>query len=320
VRGSGIPCRPFAYNRALRGPGLPPRNPGPPSGPLSEIPPKPPSDPASPMSLSASRPPEGSRPGSLPSVTAVAPVFLALALALAWAPDLVAQEPPRIVQPGAPGEAGRVVLPGSEAFRFPAHVEADVHFMQMMIGHHAQALEMAALASERSAREDVKLLAHRIHLAQFDEIGLMARWLRDRGERIPEEARVAGIDPGGDDHADHAVDPHAGHPASHHGAHHGADHADPHEPHDMPGMLTPEQLAELAAASGEAFDRLFLEFMIFHHEGAILMVRELFASDAGGQEGEVYQFAAHVDSDQRIEIERMRQMLATAATPQQGPA
>lgn len=78
----------------------------------------------------------------------------------------------------------------------------------------------------------------------------------------------------------------------------------------MPGMLSPEQLAELAASSGAEFDRRFLEFMIFHHEGAILMVKELFDSPAGGQESEIFQFAAHVDSDQRIEIDRMRAMLA----------
>lgn len=82
----------------------------------------------------------------------------------------------------------------------------------------------------------------------------------------------------------------------------------------MPGMLSPEQMEALAEASGAEFDRLFLEFMIFHHEGAILMVQELFDSPHGGQESEIYQFAAHVDSDQRIEIDRMLTMLARGAS------
>jgi uncharacterized protein (DUF305 family) len=243
-----------------------------------------------------------------------------------FATPLLAQDPPRTVQPGAPGQESRIVAPGS-TFEWPEHVEADVHFMQMMIGHHAQALQMSELVPDRTGRDDVRLLAHRIHLAQFDEIALMARWLHDRGEEVPPEAAVAWSPP--EDHGDHGD--HGDHAAHHpgtdyagHAAHHaGGDHAghgaqqDPHAGHgaghdhaSMPGMLTPAQLEELAAATGAEFDRLFLEFMIYHHEGAIIMVRELFASPAGGQEGEAYQFAAHVDSDQRIEIERMRQMLA----------
>jgi uncharacterized protein (DUF305 family) len=240
---------------------------------------------------------------------------LALATLLAGAAlhaPAEAQEPPRTVQPGAPGQESRVVTPGSTDFEWPTHVPADVSFMQMMIGHHAQALEMSELVPERSARDDVRLLAQRIHMAQFDEIALMARWLHDRGEEVPPEAAVAWTAP-----EDHAA--HAGH-GDHHGHHATPAEQDPHAGHGghdghagMPGMLTPAQLEELAAASGDAFDRLFLEFMIFHHEGAILMVHELFASPEGGQEGEVYQFAAHVDSDQRIEIERMRMMLARVA-------
>ncbi len=242
--------------------------------------------------------------------TAGLAVALVAAGALAHAPaELRAQEPPRTVQPGAPGQESRVITPGTTVFEWPTHAPADVSFMQMMIGHHAQALEMSELVPDRSTRADVRLLAHRIHLAQFDEIALMAQWLHDRGEAVPPEAAVAWREPDahaghGDHHAGHhpppAPDPHAGH--GDHAGH--ADHA------GMPGMLTQAQLDELAAASGPEFDRLFLEFMIFHHEGAIQMVQELFASPDGGQEGEVYQFAAHVDSDQRIEIERMRMMLA----------
>jgi uncharacterized protein (DUF305 family) len=142
---------------------------------------------------------------------------------------------------------------------------------------------------------------------------------------VPAEAYAIGFVPAGHgtmaddaDHAGHAAhDAHAGHgaptaPADPH-AGHAMGEMDTTAAHDhasMPGMLSPEQLAQLAASEGEAFDRLFLEFMIYHHEGAILMVRELFNSEAGGQEGEMYQFASHVDSDQRIEIERMLGMLA----------
>jgi uncharacterized protein (DUF305 family) len=258
------------------------------------------------------------------------PFFLlpvaALMLPGLTSPDLAqAQEPPRTVQPGAPGEGTRILTAADMDFTFPPHVEADVHFMQMMIAHHAQALVLSDMVPDRTAREDVKLLAHRIHLSQFDEIRLMAQWLHDRGEDVPDEAFAMGFRPAGHgepaDHAGHAGhtapaahDAHAGHAG--HGAH--AAPADPHAGHavdahdhaSMPGMLSEEQLAQLAALQGEAFDRLFLEFMIFHHEGAIIMVRELFNSDAGGQEGEMYQFASHVDSDQRIEIERMLGMLA----------
>jgi uncharacterized protein (DUF305 family) len=256
-------------------------------------------------------------------------------LGLGAAAELAAQAPPRTVQPGAPGEATRVVDTSDAPFTFPQHVDADVHFMQMMIAHHHQAIEMSALAPDRAEREDVKLLAHRIHMAQFDEIRLMANWLHDRGEAVPPEAFEAGFAPAADDahagHGDHAAhDAHAGH-GDHaaHDAHAGHGAHDAHAGHDtaagghdhatMPGMLTPEQLASLADASGTEFDRLFLEFMIFHHEGAIMMVQELFNSAEGGQEGEVFQFASHVDSDQRIEIDRMRGMLARASVPNPGP-
>jgi uncharacterized protein (DUF305 family) len=248
----------------------------------------------------------------LPRSSLLATTVLALGgFAFGTAAELAAQGPPRTVQPGAPGQATRVVEAGDAPFSFPRHVDADVHFMQMMIAHHHQAIEMSALAEDRAEREDVKLLAHRIHVAQFDEIRLMANWLHDRGEVVPPEAFEAGFAPAGHDahagHAAHAVHgDHAGHDADEHGA-------DPHDHASMPGMLTPEELESLADATGSDFDRKFLEFMIFHHEGAITMVRELFSSAQGGQEGEVFQFASHVDSDQRIEIDRMRGMLARTA-------
>jgi uncharacterized protein (DUF305 family) len=200
-------------------------------------------------------------------------------------------------QPGAPGEAGQSLSSqGPGALGLLPHTEDDVEFMRMMIVHHAQALEMAALVPDRSARSDVQSLARRIQASQADEIALMSRWLERRDEAAPHVELATGRvvqDTG--DHAHHA----------HHDDHHG------HEA--MAGMLSPAQMDELAAASGEEFDRLFLEFMIYHHEGAIQMVHDLFRSPAGGQDGEMFGFASHVESDQRIEIDRMRSMLATGS-------
>ena len=171
------------------------------------------------------------------------------------------------VAPGAPAAA--------QATSAQRHVEADIRFMQGMIGHHAQALDMAALVPTRTDRPEMRMLAERIEVSQKDEIAFMRRWLTDRGAEAP------------------VPDP--GH------AHHG---------HLMPGMLTPGEMARLGQARGTAFDRLFLEGMIRHHQGAIVMVKELF--DAGGaQESELFRFASDVDTDQRAEIARMRALLAS---------
>jgi uncharacterized protein (DUF305 family) len=188
-----------------------------------------------------------------------------------------AQQGPRTVQPGAPGDPGRAVATGrlAESAR-PPHTAADARFMQGMIPHHAQALEMTALVPARTERDDVRLLARRIELSQDDEIALMRGWLRARGES----------DAPADAHHEHG-----GHAAL------------------MPGMLTPEEMARLEAARGSEFDRLFLELMIRHHQGALTMVAELFAADGAGQEAEIFQFATEVDADQRVEIRRMGEML-----------
>ena len=190
----------------------------------------------------------------------------------------VSQAPP-IVQPGAPGEASRVITPERAVdLSRVQHTAADVRFMQGMIGHHAQALEMTALLASRSGSEDMRKLAERIEVSQADEIKMMQEWLRGRGQPLP--------------------DPHA---------HHKSGAA------LMPGMLTAEEMGRLAAAKGARFDRLFLEFMIKHHEGALTMVRELFETPAAGQESEIFAFASDVDADQRMEIERMGAMLAMLA-------
>jgi len=208
---------------------------------------------------------------------------------LVMTPRAAAQDDPTPIYPGAPGEDNR----GDEAAMEVSvvdYAEADVRFVQGMIAHHAQALDMTALAAERAQSDAVRMLARRIEISQADEIALMQRWLADRGEDVPQ---VDGPD----------------HHHGHHGhAHHGHDH---HEL--MPGMLTPEQLADLATAEGEAFDRLFLELMIFHHEGALIMVDELFYSEGGGQNTTVFRFASHVDADQRTEIARMRAMLGASS-------
>jgi len=219
-----------------------------------------------------------------------------------------AQAGPRSVQPGPPGSASRELTPAEAAHRpeLP-HTEADVRFMQNMIHHHAQALEMARLVPERSEREDIRLLARRIERSQMDEIALMQRWLRARGEEAPEV--------GPDSHEHHRHHDQHGHrdrhgDHGHHEAHARHGEHDEEVPHLMAGMLTPEQLDRLASASGAEFDRLFVEFMIFHHEGALTMVDELFSVPGSAQDSEIYQFASHVDADQRIEIGRMRRMLS----------
>ncbi|MGZ8471411.1 MAG: DUF305 domain-containing protein [Gemmatirosa sp.] len=158
---------------------------------------------------------------------------------------------------------------------------ADATFMRTMIGHHAQALAMTALVPARSRRDDLRLLAQRIETTQRDEIALMQRWLRTRGEPVP------GADP---QHAHHGDAPHAA----------------------MPGMLTPAELTRLAEASGAAFDRLFLEYMIRHHEGALTMVADYFRTPGAGQDTEAFRLASDVDADQRAEIRRMRATLDAA--------
>ncbi|AHG89745.1 protein of unknown function DUF305 [Gemmatirosa kalamazoonensis] len=172
---------------------------------------------------------------------------------------------------------------------------ADVRFLQGMIGHHAQAIEMAALVPSRSTRDDMKLLAERIDVSQHDEIATMQRWLSAHHQTVP------------------PLDAHAGHDVA-------AMKDMPGMPgmtHDssaamamMPGMATPAQMDSLRAARGAAFDRLFLTYMIRHHEGALTMVAQLFASKGAAQEPAVFQLASDVDTDQRAEIARMRALLA----------
>ena len=182
---------------------------------------------------------------------------------------------PPIVQPGAPGASSRVITADESIDLSKVHYTgADVTFMQGMIGHHAQAIEMIELLASRTASEGMRKLAQRIELSQADEIKMMQRWLEVRGQEVP--------------------GPHALHM-------HGATL--------MPGMLNPEEMDRLAAAKGTEFDRLFLEGMIKHHAGALIMVEELFSQPGAAQESEIFGFASDVDADQRMEIDRMGMML-----------
>lgn len=155
--------------------------------------------------------------------------------------------------------------------------------MQGMIGHHAQALELSALVYANSQSDEMKMLAKRIEVSQLDEMQMMKEWLTARGEALPDEH-----------------------------AHHAGDHA------LMPGMLTQAEMKALAAARGAEFDRLFLLGMIKHHQGALTMVRELFATPGAGQDAEIFAFASDVDADQSMEIDRMSAMLA-GLKQKQGP-
>jgi uncharacterized protein (DUF305 family) len=200
-------------------------------------------------------------------------VLVVLAAALAASCASSHSSVPPVIQPGAPGQASQVVAAGASP-PIPQATEADVKFMQGMIHHHAQALDMTALVPSRTASEDMRKLSLRIELSQRDEIQMMREWLADRGADVPGE------------HAHHAP----GAPL-------------------MPGMLTADEMARLAAVKGSEFDRLFLEGMIKHHAGALVMVKELFSTPGAGQEAEIFAFASDVDADQLIEIRRMERML-----------
>ena len=149
---------------------------------------------------------------------------------------------------------------------------ADVAFMHGMIMHHAQAVTMTAMVRTHTSRAALHLLAERIEVSQQDELAVMQRWLADRG-------------------ASHEM--HTAHTA-----------------HTMPGMLSAEQLAELATARDVAFDRLFLRFMIQHHEGAVQMVADLRRVPGAAQAPMLLQFINDIDADQRAEIRRMQRLLA----------
>jgi len=189
----------------------------------------------------------------------------------------LAQEVP-IIQPGAPGDSARE-LSAEEAIEIAntSYSPADALFMQDMIPHHNQAVLMAELVSDRTNRQELVDVAGRIDASQIDEIEFMQQWLRERGESIP--------------------DPSA--------------HDAMHTSHKMAGMASPEQMAELAQAEGAAFDKLFLTFMITHHEGAVKMVEELLALPGSAYDPVLFEFTTDVTNDQTAEIERMNAVLVS---------
>lgn len=202
------------------------------------------------------------------------------ALALAACGSTGSEAPPSapvsaVQRPAAPDTARR---PAGDA---RGRSDADVRFMQHMMAHHQQARVMSAMVPERTTRPQIRLIAERIDVSQDDEMRQIRSWLRRHGVEAP------------------AADAHAAH----------GEHA------SMPGMLTEAELARLAAARGAEFDRLFLEYMIRHHEGAVTMVAELFATPGAAQSSEMYGFATDVNADQRAEIARMRALLAAIAGP-----
>jgi uncharacterized protein (DUF305 family) len=174
-------------------------------------------------------------------------------------------------------DASAIAKAKADSARYP-YTEADVHFMSAMIGHHAQALEMAGLAPTHGASGSVRTLAERIINGQQDEIVTMQQWLRDRRKPVPEPGMTEA-----------------------HGSHHQV---------LMPGMLTEAQMKQLDEARGPEFDRLFLTFMIQHHRGAVSMVKDLFGSQGAAQDETVFKFANDVSVDQSTEIDRMEKMLA----------
>jgi uncharacterized protein (DUF305 family) len=198
-----------------------------------------------------------------------------------------AQQPdpgaPVVVQPGAPGQPTRALAPSTRA-TLPPRSSADVQFMQGMIMHHAQAVEMTALIVSHTENKDLRTLGARISHSQSDEINFMKRWLAVRGESLsPAMREMPGMDMSSMDMSG--------------------------QPMLMPGMLTPKQMEALKKAKGSEFDRLFLTGMIQHHNGALIMVKDLFDTAGAGQDADLFNFTTDVDTGQRAEIRIMQTML-----------
>jgi uncharacterized protein (DUF305 family) len=196
---------------------------------------------------------------------------------------------PVVVQPGAPGAASKTLPPSTRA-TLPPRSPADVEFMQGMIVHHAQAVEMTAMISSHTQNKDLRSLGARISSSQSDEIKFMKRWLAARGEPVLKAMpEMPGMDMSNDSMSHEAMS------------------------HDtmalMPGMLTPQQMEELRKAKGAEFDHLFLVGMIQHHNGALTMVKDLFDTAGAGQDAEIFNFATDADNTQRAEIKIMQNML-----------
>jgi uncharacterized protein (DUF305 family) len=191
---------------------------------------------------------------------------------------------PVVVQPGAPGQPSKRLPPTTKA-ELPPKSEADVEFMQGMIMHHSQAVEMTALIESHTENKDLRALGARISSSQSDEIAFMERWLALRGEPISMAMPdMPDMDKSGKPMA------------------------------LMPGMLSAEQMEALRKAKGAEFDRLFLVGMIQHHNGALIMVKDLFNTAGTGQDAQLFDFANDADNTQRAEIKIMQGMLEKERT------
>jgi len=186
---------------------------------------------------------------------------------------------PAIVQPGAPGRPSKSVPANAAPVPLAEPTKADVDFMQGMIMHHSQAVEMTKLVAEKSHNPDILELGRKIDISQTDEMGFMKRWLQDRGKPISAMDDMPGMDMS------------SMMPA-------------------MPGMLTNAQMDALRKAHGAEFDHLFLTGMIQHHTGALYMVKQLFATPGAAQDAWLFDFTSDVDNTQQAEIDIMRHMLA----------
>ena len=194
---------------------------------------------------------------------------------------------PVVVQPGPPGMPSRR-LPSSTRAVLPPLSSADVEFMQGMILHHAQAVEMTAMIPSHTANRNLRSLGARISSSQSDEIKFMKRWLAARGETVP---KLMPNTPGMN-MSDGSAEL-------------------------MPGMLTLEQMEALRSAKDDDFDHLFLRGMIQHHSGALTMVKDLFDSAGAGQDAELFNFATDADNTQRAEIQIMQAMLKNEKAEEQ---
>jgi uncharacterized protein (DUF305 family) len=180
-----------------------------------------------------------------------------------------------IVQPGAPGQSSKILSPDSAVIPLRTPAVADINFMQGMIMHHSQAVEMTELLRSRSRNKNLQALGKRISISQSDEMNYMKQWLEDRGQPAAMEHSHMNMD----------------------------------SMPLMPGMLTPQQMKALEQATGPAFDHLFLTGMIQHHTGALIMVQDLFDTPGAGQDAVLFDFATDIDNTQRAEINIMRGML-----------
>jgi uncharacterized protein (DUF305 family) len=221
--------------------------------------------------------------------------LVGLLAAAAPPPQKDTSPPVPIVQPGAPGQPGRTLSPADAAsipVRPPS--QADIEFIQGMIMHHTQAVEMVDLLLTRHSSKDLLNLAKRMSISQIDEIEFMRQWLRDHNQPVPARngqgmsgMSMSRTGPSGDAAL-------------------------------MPGMLTPNQMRELAKSFGPAFDQLFLTGMIQHHTGALDMVDHLFAAGAG-QDGLIFDMATDIENSQRAEIDIMTNMLSKMAPKKSSP-